>query len=46
MKALWMKAYEIEKTYGNLNSILKLFEKASLSKHEFLKLLHAKILWK
>jgi hypothetical protein len=46
MKALWMKAYQIEKQFGTLSSQLKLFDRAASSKHEFLKLLHAKILWK
>lgn len=41
-----MKAYEIEKEYGKIDSQLKLLEKAQNSKHEFLKLLHAKLLWK
>ena len=45
-KALWMKAYQIEKQFGTLTSQLKLFDKAFSSKHEFLRLLHAKILWK
>ena len=43
---MWYKAYQIEQQYGNTQSLLKLFERGQNSKHDFLKLLHAKLLWK
>jgi hypothetical protein len=41
-----MKAYQIEQQFGNSNSQLKLLDRAQNSKHTFLQLLQAKLLWK
>ena len=45
-RALWMKAYELEQKFGKTDSQLKLLDRAKDSKHIFLKLLQAKLLWK
>ena len=45
-KSLWLKSYELEKQYGTFDQQIPLLYSAKDSKHFFLKLMLAKILWR